>query len=88
MNFKSTPLFENTTRRVREVGRRVVGWQEVFSHESARSFQAVLESADYADEHMKGAFVSDSSREVLLHSLERAPKEGLVLEFGAVEQLT
>ena len=82
MNFKSTPLFESIKRRAREVGRRVVGWHEVFSHESARSFQAILEGADYADEHMKGAFVSDSKREVLLHSLERAPKEGLVLEFG------
>jgi hypothetical protein len=30
----------------------------------------------------KGAFVSDPTREVFLHSLERAPKEGLALEFG------
>ena len=82
MNLKNSLLFDKFKRRIRKVSRTAVGWHQVFSHERVKSFQAVLEGAYYADENMKGAFSSESKRDVLVYSLAQAPNEGLVAEFG------
>jgi hypothetical protein len=82
MNYRSTRLFSAVRRQIKKGCKNIVSWGDVFDHESVMRFQALLECAEYARKHMKGAFASPSGREVLLHSLEQAPKEGLVLEFG------
>ena len=82
MDFERTRVFQAVKRQIKQGSSKIVSWSDIFDHSSAMRFQALLEGAEYADQHMKGAFASPSKREVLLHSLKHAPKEGLVLEFG------
>src|SRR4051812_35442009 len=82
MNYRETRLFKALKRQITEGSKRVVSWGDVFNHESAMRFQALLEGAQYADQHMTGAFASPSSYAVLVHSLEHGFKQGLILELG------
>ena len=82
MDFERMRILQAVKRQIKQGSSKIVSWSDIFNHGSAMRFQALLEGAEYADQHMKGAFASPSKREVLLHSLEHAPKEGLVLEFG------
>jgi methyltransferase family protein len=54
----------------------------VYSHEGALKLGAMLDGAEYAAEHMRGAHASTDKDEILLRALEHAPHDGLFLEFG------
>lgn len=43
------------------------------------------EAAEYARDHMAGAMIFPSQREILLYALQKAKPKGLVLEFGVAE---
>src|SRR5262245_4992032 len=54
----------------------------VYTHDSALRLAAMLDGAEYAALHMRGARASPDKIEVLLLGLEQAHHRGLYLEFG------
>jgi hypothetical protein len=54
----------------------------IYSHEGALQLAAMLDGAEYAAEHMRGAYASSDRNEILLRGIDQAPHEGLFLEFG------
>ena len=82
MGYRNTRAYKGLKRYIKGTSKKIVGWSDIFDHESAMRFQALLEAAEYAGKHMAKAFKSHDKHEVLLHTLEHVPKGGLVLEFG------
>jgi len=54
----------------------------IYTHEGALRLAAVLDGAEYAAEHMRGALASSDKDEILLRGIDHAPHDGLFLEFG------
>jgi hypothetical protein len=54
----------------------------IYSHEGALQLAAMLDGAEYAAEHMRGAHATSDRNEILLRGVDHAPHEGLFLEFG------
>lgn len=47
-----------------------------------RAKRALLESVDYIDQHMDDAVGLEAQRDIIIYSLNHAPTEGYILEFG------
>lgn len=54
----------------------------VYSHDSVLRLAAMLDSSEYASQHMRDAVPSSDKAAILLRGLEAAPRKGLFLEFG------
>src|SRR5262245_26000335 len=54
----------------------------VYIHDSALRLAAMLDSAEYAERYMRGAWRSSDMTEVLLFGLDHVRCQGLYLEFG------
>ena len=56
--------------------------KSVYTHEGALRLAAMLDGAEYAAQHMRGALPSSDKDEILLRGIDHAPHDGLFLEFG------
>jgi hypothetical protein len=82
MDCSITDLVVRAKLQIRKASREIVGVNGIWSHEGTRRVQALHQVTDCAYKHAKEALSSGFEREVLLHGLWFAPKEGLILDLG------
>ena len=81
LKFKDLPLYAKLKTAAYQ---RLKWWmsENVYNHEGAARLVAFAEGAAYAASNMKGAIACDFKDDVMMRTLDLAPPEGLVLEFG------